>query len=203
MMDHILIDYENIQPQSLGILADRSFDRPFEIVVFVGANQAKLKTDLAIGMQKLGDRARYVQIEGTGRNALDFHIAFYLGQLSAENRDSLFYVISKDTGFDPLIKYLRKTKNISVQREKDLLNIPLLKLSKTKPAADKIEAVKKNIAARGSSRPKKLSTLKSTIQSLFKETLQESELSEIVDKLRTSGFVTIGKQDKVSYSLRS
>ena len=55
-------------------------------------------------MQSLGADAEYVRIEGNGPNALDFHIAFYIGNIAAKDPDCYFHIISKDTGFDPLIK---------------------------------------------------------------------------------------------------
>jgi hypothetical protein len=52
-------------------------------------------------MQRLGEHARYVRIGGTGRNALDFHLAFYLGELVQRDPGGVFRVVSKDGGFDP------------------------------------------------------------------------------------------------------
>ena len=75
--NYILIDFENVHPKSLEILNGH----PFKVIVFVGANQAKVPFELVMSMQALGDNAEYVQIAGNGPNALDFHIAFYIGQL--------------------------------------------------------------------------------------------------------------------------
>ena len=80
------------------------------VVLFVGAKQAKVPFDLAVAMQALGEKAKYIKIAGSGRNALDFHIAFYVGELSTKEPDAYFYVISRDTGFDPLIKHLKGRK---------------------------------------------------------------------------------------------
>jgi hypothetical protein len=54
-------------------------------------------------------------MDGNGTNALDFHIAYYIGRLAAKCPDAYFHIISKDTGFDPLIKHL-KGQGISCQR---------------------------------------------------------------------------------------
>jgi hypothetical protein len=55
----------------------------------------------------MGTRAEYVRINGSGKNALDFHIAYYLGQLATQHPDAAFHVISRDTGFDPLVAFMR------------------------------------------------------------------------------------------------
>jgi len=77
----ILIDFENVQPKDLTSLRGR----PFKTKVFCGANQTKIPFALAAELQPLGPDAEYIRIQGTGRNALDFHIAYYIGRLAAES----------------------------------------------------------------------------------------------------------------------
>ena len=156
--NYVLIDLENIQPKNLAILANH----PFKVFVFVGANQAKLSFDLATAMQGLGDNAQYIKISGNGQNALDFHIAFYIGQLSVQDPGAHFHIISKDTGFDPLIKHLTVRK-IRVQRERDLAEIPALRITDASSNDEKVSAIVRNLAGRGQSRPRKIGTLDNTI----------------------------------------
>lgn len=192
---YVLIDYENVQPRNLEILAKH----PFKVIVFVGANQAKVPIDVAVAMQSLGDKAQYLKISGNGQNALDFHIAFYVGELSAGDPKAEFHIISKDRGFDPLIKHLRARK-IRVQRDKDLAEIPVLRISAATSSDDKIAAIVKNLAGRGQSRPRKVRTLTNTINALFTKKLDETELTTLVDKLEQRGFIGIDKGN-VSYQL--
>ena len=98
----------------------------FKVIVFVGASQTKISFDVAAALQHMGDRAQYFKISGNGLNALDFHIAFYIGQLASQDTDSFFHIISKDTGFDPLIQHL-KTKKILACRSKDICEMPSIK----------------------------------------------------------------------------
>ena len=97
-MNVILIDYESLQPAGLAGLQDEGVS----VLVFVGAQQNRIPFEFADAMQRLGEKARYVKIGGTGRNALDFHLAFYLGELVHQDPDGVFRVVSKDSGFDPL-----------------------------------------------------------------------------------------------------
>ena len=101
--NYVLIDYENVQPSDLAMLRDG----PFKVKVFLGANQAKIPVALAAALQGLGANAEYVLLASSGSNALDFHIAYYVGILSAQDSSAFFHIISKDTGFDPLIKHLK------------------------------------------------------------------------------------------------
>src|ERR1044071_6110968 len=107
----ILVDYENVQPKDIGLFKDG----PFKIKVFLGPHQSKVPVTLAASLQTLGGNAEYVLLETAGNNAVDFHIAYYIGVLSAEDPTAYFHIISKDGGFDPLIKHLRRRK-IFVQR---------------------------------------------------------------------------------------
>ncbi|KRG42878.1 hypothetical protein ARC78_07785 [Stenotrophomonas pictorum JCM 9942] len=121
-INYVLIDHENVQPTDLQLL-DREDVR---LWVFVGAGQARLSADLAIQMQAMRERADYVRISGNGSNALDFHIAFYIGQLAREDPRGFFHIISRDTGFDPLIEHL-KAKKIFACRSTAIAQMPLFK----------------------------------------------------------------------------
>jgi hypothetical protein len=160
--NYVLIDFENVHPKNLGILKNH----PFKIFVFVGANQTKVPFDLATAMQDFGQDAQYIKMSGNGQNSLDFHIAYYIGQLSSKDPEGYFHIISKDTGFDPLIEHLR-TKKIRIHREKDLAEIPLLRISSASSDDEKIAAIVKNLVGRGQSRSRKTKTLANTINSLF------------------------------------
>ena len=147
--NYILIDYENVQPRTLDILRAH----PVKVLVFVGANQAKVPLVLASSLQALGSDAEYVQIGGNGSNALDFHIAFYIGQLAERDPDAYFHIISKDTGFDPLIKHL-KGRGILAQRQKEPAEIPFLRILNVSSSEDKIAAIVKSLSAHGHARPR-------------------------------------------------
>ena len=193
--NYVLIDYENVQPKNLEILANH----PFEVFVFVGANQVKVPFDLAVAMQELGESAKYIKISGNGPNALDFHIAYYIGELAILDPKGYFHIISKDTGFDPLIRHL-KGRNIRVLREKDLAEIPVLRISSTTNSDEKISAIIKNLSGRGQSRPRKVKTLTNTINTLFTEKLEEKELLSIVKQLQKLKYIVVN-ENNVSYKL--
>lgn len=193
--NYVLIDFENIQPRNLELLTKH----PFKVFVFVGASQTKVSFDLADSMQLLGRDARYIKIAGNGQNALDFHIAFYVGELTAKNPDARFHIISKDRGFDPLIKHLQSRK-IRIQREKDLAEIPLLRVSSTTSLDEKIAAIVKNLGGRGQSRPRKVKTLENTINTLFTKKLDKNELSSLIKELQKRKLIVVN-QANVSYKL--
>lgn len=193
--NYILIDLENVQPKNLEILKGHDF----KVVVFVGSKQMKISFDLAVAMQSLGGVAEYVKIDGDGPNALDFHIAFYIGRISASDDNCYFHIISKDTGFDPLIRHL-KTKKIYAQREKDISEIPLLKISNSKSISERLDAIVDYLKSRGNAKPRTVVTLSNSINSLFQQKLGEPELSNLVDEL-VKRKVVVKNGNKVSYHI--
>lgn len=193
--NYVLIDYENVQPAALAALEKEHF----KILVFVGASQTKVNYEVADTLQRLGAQASYVKISGNGSNALDFHIAYYIGQLAASDRDSFFHIISKDTGFDPLIAHL-KTKKIYACRSRDISDMPIVRAAHSKSPAEKVEVIVANLRQRGASKPRTVKTLLSTIGSLFQKALAEDELSGLLNTLQKQGHVTVNGT-KVSYSL--
>ena len=191
--NYILIDYENVQPKSLSILNGHEF----KVLVLVGANQTKIPFELASTLQTLGSNAQYIKIGGSGSNALDFHIAFYVGQISERDPNAYFHIISKDTGFDPLIKHL-KDRNILVMREKELSEIPLLRVSNATSITEKVDAIVKSLASRGQSRPRKVKTLSNTINALFMKKLDEAELENIILEMKRQKLIIV-ENESVSY----
>jgi len=207
----VLVDFENVQPKNIGALNGRSF----KIKVFAGASQSKVPIALASALQVLGADAEYIQIDGNGKNALDFHISYYIGRLAAETPGATFYVISKDKGFDPLIKHL-KARGISCQRSNSIADIPGAKASGSKSTSDaanavkpfdirsvpeKVDAVIKHLVKLNTAKPRTPKTLRSVIKQVFmKNGIAEAELEEIVGQLTERGVIKV-TDGKVIYEL--
>ena len=104
--NYVLIDYENVQPEALGVLDPEHF----KVLVFVGASQAKVSFETAVALQRMGSKAEYVKIAGNGSNALDFHIAFYIGQIAAHDRTAYFHIIQKQFSEQELASLLEEVR---------------------------------------------------------------------------------------------
>ena len=146
----------------------------------------------------MGGNAGYIVVSGNGRNALDFHIAFYLGDLANKDREGFFHLISKDTGFDPLLAHL-KSRGIRAQRSRSLSEIPILGFNALKSVEERMDAVIKNLKSRGSTRPRRHKTLSSTIHALFMKKLEQSEVDVLIAALEKSGAIVV-KDGKVTYT---
>jgi hypothetical protein len=193
--EFVLIDFENVQPHNLAALIGRTV----RIKVFLGSNQAKIPVAIAGAMQTFGPDVEYIQIEGSGNNALDFHIAYYIGRLVAEYPGASFQIVSKDTGFDPLIRHL-KAKGISCHRTKALSEMAPGKIANSGSNGQKIDAVIDNLGKRKAARPRTLKTLRSTIKALFVDQLSDEELDALIAELTDRGVVKVS-DGKVHYEL--
>lgn len=138
----VLSDFENVQFSDIGSL------KPGEcrIKVFVGQSQTKMPVELFEALRPFGMDADLVRITGAGPNALDFHIAFYIGRLAIEFPGSTFTIISGDTGFDPLVKHLA-SQNISCKRINKIPAVPkqVASAPATKKAVVGKKAATKNV----------------------------------------------------------
>lgn len=193
--NYIFIDYENVQTSAFSL----PNDYPFKVILFVGSNQTKIPIELATSMQELGTRAKYVKIEGNGKNALDFHVAFYLGKLFEKDPNGYFHIISKDSGFDLLIKHLRE-KKVLVQRHNQVNDIPILKISNSKTLSEKIDAIVLFLTNRGNAKPRKIGTLTNAINALFMKTLDTDELEKLTEELIRKNLIVI-EDGKIHYKL--
>lgn len=205
-MHYILIDFENVQPANL----DGLTKGVHRIRVFVGASQSKISFETARALQAFGDAAEYVQITGSGHNALDFHIAYYLGRLTAEQPRAQFTIVSKDTGFDPLVKHMtangyacRRVASIGAavgQAPKAEKPAPA-RTRAPKPAAasvksaepvigeDIVKAAVDRLRGMRNARPRALKTLSSSLKSWHK--LDDVRLAALIQALTASGAVTV------------
>jgi hypothetical protein len=106
---HLLVDFENLKPTPGDVACIRT--EKYRLWVFHGPHQNKFDAVLVKSLQPLGDRVDFIQCSKHGKNALDFHIAFKLGVLHAEDkaakRQATFVVVSGDGGFEPLLEYMR------------------------------------------------------------------------------------------------
>lgn len=96
---HVLVDWENVQPKDRDIQA--LVPSATDVWLFHGPNQK----NVAANQARFGQRATLVPIARAGKNALDFHLSFYMGYIAARNPHSSFVVISSDRGYAPMLEH--------------------------------------------------------------------------------------------------
>jgi len=175
----LFIDFENIQNIDLPALKDHDI----EIKIFVGDSQQKIPFELVQSAQEFGGSIEWVKIEGSGKNALDFHIAFYLGRLSAAAQHAAsFIILSKDTGFDPLVRHVKR-HHIACRRINSIME--LAKRSELLPLNHElVSKVMENLSKIDKNRrPRTRKTLHQHIHGLFLKKENETTVNTVIDSL--------------------
>lgn len=195
--NYVLIDYENVQPEDIAALQHEHV----RVIVFVGPHQTKIAFEKADALQRMGANAEYVRLSGGGPNALDFHIAYYLGRLAAKEPNALFHIISKDTGFDPLVKHLRERK-LRACRVQTIKEIPIRQPLGPKTSPNRVELLVADLQKRGKARPATVATLSRAISATFRKELTAQDVSSLISELKKRGLIKV-EGTKVTYSLPS
>jgi hypothetical protein len=209
--NYVLIDYENVQVKTL----ERLREEHFRIYVFLGPNNTKLHKDLVLAMHEFGDRAQYIELDVSARDALDFHLAYYLGKLSTIDPLGFFHVISKDTGFDPLLRYLKANSIFSARSESiDAMpcfvkaagngEVPEPPASRPpSPVAEPdslMKLVLDDLVKRKTAKPRTPKTLKSTMQARCGSDVSAGQVDALYAALIERQYVRVDGT-KLTYSL--
>ena len=103
-MKYAFIDYENIH--SLNNLNLNCYEKIF---LFLGANLQSIQLS-----EKFNDELNItlITVQSSGKNNLDFHIAYYLGKMDVQTDKKIeFCVISKDNGYLGICEFIQNQRN--------------------------------------------------------------------------------------------
>jgi len=173
-----LIDYENVQK-----ISPAAIPLDAHLRVFVGAKQSKLPVSLVKLQDTLKDRFRFVWIEGSASNALDFHIACHLGEALVQTPNASFVIVSNDQGFDPLIGHL-VARGIRCRRQGQGTNTAKVP-PKPKPPADPAttQVLGHLRTIEKTKRPRKRQTLTNYLVNHFAKKLTAAQVATAIDRL--------------------
>lgn len=184
----LLVDYENIQNIDLSLIKEENI----EIKIFVGQTQNKIPFNLVQTAQRFGQRLEWIKIEGIGNNALDFHIAFCLGRLFKDIEGSTFLILSKDKGFDPLVRYINKSK-ANCHRIPSLVEFFQEKGIIAQNTDLVVEVLEKLSKVQKNKRPRTKTTLQQYLKSLLRQKkLSEQEINILVETLFVQNKISEG-----------
>jgi hypothetical protein len=207
----LFIDFEN-RAVDLKSIPEEVF-----VPMFFGALQKSVPKDLLKAAVKLGERLKLVDIEGQGKNALDFHIAFYLGEYLVATPTAACIILSGDTGFDPLVKHLCG-RGFSVRRAGSINEAfpvpaapgtPHVKAAAQTPTKPRVE--KATVSPYGSvleflkemparNRPRKRKALMAHLQNHFARKISAAELGKVVDRMLAEQQIS-ETEGKIGYRL--
>ncbi|CAN5497208.1 hypothetical protein BH11PSE9_BH11PSE9_02010 [soil metagenome] len=98
---HILLDFENVQPTESELRA--MVPEASRLWVFHGPHQKNVEQRFA----SFGTGMTPVPISKTGKNALDFHLSFYMGYIASRNQQAKIVVVANDKGYEPMLEHAK------------------------------------------------------------------------------------------------
>ncbi len=117
MGKYYLVDFENVSNDGLKGLDD--LQEQDGLIIFYSDKTSKLTFGMHKKLEKLKARKEYISIDGGSKNSLDFQLSTYLGYLVSADADAEFAIISKDTGYDAVVKFWKK-RNVAIVRANDI-----------------------------------------------------------------------------------
>lgn len=218
---HLFLDLENLAPPAEHLQLVRGDH--FRLWVHYGPLQKKFNEDQVRAWQPLGEKVFFVQSTKSGKNALDMHIAFSLGEAHHEdvrtNTKARYVIISGDKGFDALFGYLHG-KGVQIDRAEsipDALKLtghvaPTVKNAKSqaKPVtppstktpsasiATPAELVRANLREHTKNRPRTRKKLEHHIDSLLGHKVDEAGIAKVILLLEKQAAISFAGT-KVSY----
>ena len=111
---YYLVDYENVK--SDGLNGIHKLDSNNTVCIFYSRNADRISSELNLHLKESNANIIYRHVEVGMRNALDFQLSSYLGEVITENANEncKYYIVSKDNGFASLIPFWRE-KNIDIK----------------------------------------------------------------------------------------
>jgi hypothetical protein len=163
-----------------------------------------------------------VRLASTGRNALDFILTYYVGRAVAFDPTGCFHIVSRDTGFDPLIEHLL-SKRIDARRHDSFatltfsgpakpsaptaraaaLKLKLPSKPKAQPSIMDERAIRvlEHLRKPTATHPKNKKKLVSYLLAHFGHKITEAEVLDLVTYLSKPGHLVIGEKGTVTYHL--
>lgn len=203
--NHVFVDFENVQKIDLSKIGIKSS----HFTILLGPRQTKLDTDLVEKLIEHSDSVKMIRLESSGKNALDFVLAYYVGRTTTAYPSTHIHIVSRDTGFEPLIEHLNK-QHIRAQRHDSFESLTFSNPATPATAAAKKEAtqpddhsarVLAHLRKNSKNRPKKKTTLLRTIKSQLGKDTTDATAESVFEALRKRGYLSVGENGALTYKL--
>ena len=224
-MKHLLIDFENVQPQNLDKLPTENT----HIWLFIGVLHKMLPISLVKSLLRFGERVHLVQLQKMGKNALDFYLSYYLGQITATDPEAQIGILSRDGGYDVLVEHILENQqaqgivrlaNIDEVQHQKITAAPPPALLENSPQPETEPKPQQSLAPYFQAalvalrrpdafRPSRLHNLqkylyKYVLCDLFADKADEEcerTTNAVINRLKVQNFISIDEQEAVSYHI--
>ena len=219
-VNHVFVDFENVHEIDHAIIGSKAVS----FTLLLGSRQTKLDVSLVEKLLEHAASVQLVRLTASGKNALDFTLAYYIGRAVASDPAGCFHIVSKDTGYDPLIEHLR-SKHIRAHRHESFATLTFAgagKLPTPAPPAvvpkgksqakhraqpaildEQAAQVLEHFRKPSATRPKNKEKLLSFLVAHLGHKITEAEALNLVKHLSQTGHLVIGEKDAVTYHLEA
>ncbi len=217
-MNHILVDFENVHVIDPAIIGAKSVS----LTILVGAKQTRLDAEMVVKLFEHSASVQLIRLTSSDKNAVDFALAYYLGRTVLADPTAYFHIVSKDSGYDPLIAHLQ-SRHVRVRRHDDFSTLtftssaapaaaapkakPKLEPTPTAPKTDAVELMEtarlvlERLRKSAANRPKKKKTLLSHLQNGLGGGATEADAAKLLQRFVAEGYVKIDDKASVTYHL--
>ena len=216
-MNHVFVDFENVHHVDLALIGTKAVS----LTILVGAKQTKLDADLVVKLFEHAASVQLIRLTASDKNAVDFALTYYLGRAVLADPTAYFHIVSKDTGYDPLIAHLQ-SRHVRVRRHNDFTTLTFAappksatavpKTAKPKVAptvpksaaagpADPMNLVLDRLRKHTTNRPKKKKTLLSHLKANLGKEASDADATQLLEKLIKAGRIEIDDKEAVSYKV--
>lgn len=218
IVNHVFVDFENVQEIDPGVIGRKTV----RFTLLAGPRNTKLDISVVKELLKHPEAAQLIHLTASGKNALDFALAYYLGRAVVDDPTGRFHIVSKDKGFNPLVEHLQG-KEIQAFRHDNFGTLDLFRSPKAKtPAAAPARTPRKakakpkasasrldELAAKAldhlrkatTKPPKSLPKLISHLGTHLGKKITAAEVPSLIENLRSDAYLTINEKGFVSYQL--
>lgn len=113
-LNHVFVDLENVKVIDPAMIGGKNLT----LHLFFGPQNKKLDVGIVELLLNNAQSVKLIRSPKAGKNALDFVLAYHLGQAVLADPKGHYHLVSKDTGFDALVELL-KSRNVKVRRHDD------------------------------------------------------------------------------------
>ena len=222
-VNYVFVDFENVSQIDHTVIGARTV----HFTLLLGAKQTKLDAALVEKLLENAASVQLVRLGSSGKNALDFTLAYYLGRAASADPGAFYHIVSKDTGFDPLIEHL-KSRHVRAQRHESFVTLtfgspttpppsqiaPAIHpapvktpetAAKKSPATaepkDPLTRVIEHLRKNRTNRPKKKKTLLGHLRSMLGTDATEADATKLMQELQRLGHIRIDDKNSVTYAL--
>jgi len=209
-VNHVFVDQENVKSIDAAVIGGKHL----RLHVFLGPQNKKLDVEVVEKLLENAQAVQLIRIATVGRNALDFVLAYHLGQAVLADSKGYFHIVSKDAGFDALVDLL-KSRHVKVKRHADWSTLHFQSTPKpamavvspvaaAKPALSEaaqklLENLRKNLKGR----PKKEKTLIAHAMNYTGKDKPDAETGavKVVGELKKAKYITVDEKGALTYHL--